>query len=149
MVEAALAAGAELRLYGTGWDEIPAAAGRLTGLRVPNQELGLLYSGAGVVLNDHLETMRQAGFVSNRLFDAVACGARVLSDPVEGVADLFGDSVLCCDPSQVAEILAQPWESQWPSAETRLAHAERVLREHSFDQRAQVLLDAAVEVLDA
>ena len=149
MVEAALAAGAELRLYGTGWDQIPAAAGRLTGLRVPNQELGLLYSGAGVVLNDHLETMRQAGFVSNRLFDAVACGARVLSDPVEGVADLFGDSVLCCDPSQVAEILAQPWESQWPSAETRLAHAERVLREHSFDQRAQVLLDAAVEVLDA
>ena len=37
--------------------------------------------------------MRADGFVSNRLFDAVASGARVVTDPVDGLAELFGPSV--------------------------------------------------------
>ena len=147
MVDAALASGVDLRLYGTGWEDVPAAAGRLTGVRVANQELGRHYAEAGVVLNDHLESMRRTGFVSNRLFDAVACGARVLSDPVEGVAELFGGSVQCSGPEQVAELLAGPWEDHWPSPQQRLANAERIRREHSFDQRARVLLDAATAAL--
>lgn len=147
MVDAALASGIDMRLYGTGWEDVPAAAGRLTGVRVANRELGRHYAQAGIVLNDHLETMRRAGFVSNRLFDAVACGARVLSDPIDGAAELFGDSVVCCEPAHVADILTAPWDDHWPSAERRLANSERIRAEHSFDQRAQVLLDAAVGVL--
>lgn len=147
MIDAALASGVELALYGTGWENVPAAAGRLTGLRVPNRDLGRRYAEAGIVLNDHLETMRQAGFVSNRLFDAVACGARVLSDPIDGAAELFGRSVVCCEPAQVAGILTGAWDDHWPSVEERLTNAARIRAEHSFDQRARVLLDAALEVL--
>ena len=33
-----------------------------------------------MVLNDHWEDMRAEGFLSNRLFDAVASGARVVTD---------------------------------------------------------------------
>ena len=45
--------------------------------RSPTTELAAAYAGAGVVLNDHWDDMRAGGFVSNRLFDAVASGARV------------------------------------------------------------------------
>ncbi len=46
-----------------------------------------------MVLNDHWEDMRTSGFISNRLFDAAASGARVITDAVEGLPATFGDSV--------------------------------------------------------
>ena len=51
---------------------------------VRNAELAVLYSSVAVLLNDHHEEMREWGFVSNRVFDALACGAMVLSDHLPG-----------------------------------------------------------------
>jgi spore maturation protein CgeB len=116
--------------------------------RASNADLGRLYADAGVVLNDHWEDMRRLGFVSNRLFDAVACGARVLSDHVAGTDGLFDGSVRFCDtPEAAAGLLREPFETNWPNREQRLENAARIRAEHSFDQRAKVLLTAAVEVL--
>ena len=33
--------------------------------------------------------MREKGFISNRIFDAIACGAYVISDEVSGLDELF------------------------------------------------------------
>ncbi len=41
---------------------------------VDNEVLPIVYSSAGVVLNDHWRTMQAWGFVSNRLYDVLACG---------------------------------------------------------------------------
>lgn len=147
IVEAALAAGVEVDIYGTGWDAVPSAAGRVVALRAPNADVGRLYAEAGVVLNDHLDGMRDAGFISNRLFDAVASGARVLSDPIDGAEELFGGSVQYCEPADVGKRLAADLDTSWPSGAERRATAAKVREEHSFDQRARVLLDAAIEVL--
>jgi spore maturation protein CgeB len=38
--------------------------------------------------------MRAWGFVSNRLFDVLACGTAVISDPVERTDELFDGAVL-------------------------------------------------------
>mgnify|MGYP003325756257 CR=1 FL=1 len=38
--------------------------------------------------------MREWGFVSNRIFDVLACGTPVISDPVPGLHELFGDAVV-------------------------------------------------------
>jgi len=56
--------------------------------------LRLAYSSCRVLLNDHWDDMREKGFVSNRIFDAVACGACVISDDVDGLDDLFPGRVL-------------------------------------------------------
>jgi len=145
VVDAALQAGAELSLYGTGWEETP-AAGRVVAQTVPNDQLGVLYAGAGVVLNDHWADMRDLGFVSNRLFDAVACGARVLSDPVAGLDDLFGGSVqVFTGAGDVSRLLAAP-DEYWPGPDERRRNADRVRSEHSFDHRAEQLLAAALSV---
>lgn len=147
MVAAAVAAGIGLDVYGTGWEDTGFAS-HVVARKAANADLGRLYAEAGVVLNDHWTDMRRLGFVSNRLFDAVACGARVLSDSIQGADELFGGSVrFCASPADAEQLLREPFDSNWPSLDERLATAQRVRAEHSFDQRARVLLDHAISAL--
>ncbi|MEO5709934.1 MAG: glycosyltransferase, partial [Nocardioidaceae bacterium] len=150
MVRDAIDAGLPLAVFGSQWEDfIPASLVR--GEFVPNDELGALYAAAGVVLNDHWPDMRRDGFVSNRLFDAVACGARVVSDEVAGLEDLFGASVrVVHDAAELGALLGGgDLDAVFGSLEERRTVAERVRREHTFRQRARRLLDAALEVRGA
>jgi spore maturation protein CgeB len=87
--------------------------------------------------------MRTWGFVSNRLFDALACGTPVISDEVPEVAELFADSVpMYHEPGELRElvdaVLGDP-----PAARERAAEGrQRVLAAHTFDHRAAALLEA-------
>ena len=45
------------------------------------------------IVRRHHDDMRRDGFLSNRLFDATACAARVVSDEIDGVTEVFGDVV--------------------------------------------------------
>lgn len=144
IVRDAVEAGLPLTVYGANWadflpEELVAAA------YLPNDEVGAAYASAGIVLNDHFDGMRREGFLSNRLFDAVASGARVVSDDVAGLDDLFGTSVrVYRDPDELAR-LCDPAvrEEAFGSADARLATARRVGREHSFAARARVLVELA------
>jgi GT2 family glycosyltransferase len=144
VVRDALAAGLPLTVYGDLWaglvpDEVVAARS------IPNAELSAAYAAAGVVLNDHWDDMRAAGFVSNRLFDAVASGARVVSDDVAGAAELFGDSVqVYTDVDDLRRLATLPDpDAVFGDAGARRRSAERVRTEHSFAARAERLVELA------
>ena len=133
----AVAAGLPLRVYGSGW-EGHVDPSYVAASYVRQQDLGALYRSAGVVLADHWDDMAARGFVSNRLFDAVAAGARVVSDHVDGLADLFGGAVQTYDSLDGLAALASPdgRAKAFPDDAERVALAERVRAEHSFDARA-------------
>ncbi|MCX7644249.1 MAG: class I SAM-dependent methyltransferase [Rhodobacteraceae bacterium] len=76
-----LASDIEIELWGSGWEESPAAKW-LRGGRIENEDLGGHYRRAAVVLCDHTPLMRKWGLTSNRIFDALACAAPVVSDDV-------------------------------------------------------------------
>ena len=143
VVRDALAAGLPLAVYGDLWaglvpDDVVVAQS------IPNAELSAAYASAGVVLNDHWDDMRVGGFVSNRLFDAVASGARVVTDEIAGAADLFGDSVqVYRAPEDLARLVRD--HAVFGDEASRRATAERVLREHSFTVRAEALVRLALE----
>jgi hypothetical protein len=143
-VDLALAAGLPLTVYGDGWSGVlPPEV--LAGISVPNDRLGALYAAAGVVLGDHWADMRARGFVSNRVFDVLACGGRLLSDDVAGLSDLFGDAVAVWrTPEEFADLVAGDPRRAFPGVEERAALAGKVVREHSFDARARHLVDALV-----
>ncbi|MHB8794136.1 MAG: glycosyltransferase family protein [Candidatus Nanopelagicales bacterium] len=146
VVRDAFAAGVEVAVYGVGWEEyLPPE--RIAGEFIANGDLPAAYAAAGIVLNDHWPDMSAEGFLSNRLFDATATGARVLTDAATGLADAFGGDVRSFSSAeQLAEILtAGP--GAFPDRASRLALAERVAREHSFDVRAAVLIERARSVL--
>jgi hypothetical protein len=133
----------DLTVYGVGWQEF-LPAGCIAGEFLPNEQLPAAYAAAGIVLNDHHTDMAQQGFLSNRLFDAVACGARVVSDQAAGLKEVFGPSVVVFDSDgQLEQVLQQEPESIFPSAAERRERAEELAQSHSFDARAAVLIERA------
>lgn len=49
---------------------------------IPNEELHKHYYNAKILLNDHWKDMAEKGFISNRIFDALASGAVLLTDRI-------------------------------------------------------------------
>ena len=145
-VRSALAVGAEVQVHGSDWERFLAPT-MIASKIVANEDLGPLYCSAGVVLNDHHDDMRRDGFLANRLFDVTACAARLVTDEIDGLADVFGDVVRTFhDETEMGPLLADP-ASAFAPREVRVALAETVMREHSFDHRAEVLLDDAARLL--
>ncbi len=144
IVRDALEQGIPLSLYGVGWSEFVDPA-LIAGEFMDNADLPAAYANAALVLNDHHGEMAASGFLSNRLFDAVAAGARVVSDPALGLAEVFGSSVVeYQSPEQLAEIAANP-DAFFPdpnSAEAR-ADRDRIRNEHNFRARARYLIEQA------
>ena len=140
-VAAALEAGIVPSVYGVRWRGL-LPEGALQGEYLPNEELPAAYTAAGVVLNDHWDDMKNEGLLSNRLFDLAACGARAVSDDVPGLSEVFGDVILTYrTPDELAEAVATQLAETPERAAARMALSEKVRREHSFDARAQTLVE--------
>lgn len=137
-------AGIDVDVYGVGWEAFLPAQ-EIAGTFVANAELPQVYASAPVVLNDHWADMAAEGFLSNRLFDAVASGARVLSDRAVGLEEVFGDAVRTYrDADELPGLLTGDLDAVFGSPAQRRAAAERIARDHSFQARARQLI-AAVE----
>ena len=115
---------------------------------MPNEDVAGIYRSAGVVLNDHWLDMTKHGFLSNRLFDAASSGARVVSDDVAGINEVFGEAVAVYrTPSELAELCSKANRNIWGSQDEIAKRAIQIGIEHSFDQRAKVLVQTALAAL--
>ncbi|HKE50858.1 MAG TPA: glycosyltransferase, partial [Actinomycetes bacterium] len=142
-------AGVDVAIYGRGWEQFVDPS-HIKGQQIPNERLAVAYRSAGVVLNDHWEDMRESGFMSNRLFDAVAAGARVISDDIAGSEEIFGAAVLTYrTPEELIRLATSPVKELFPADERLLEVSRRVRSEHSFDRRAAVLLETALKLRGA
>ena len=83
-----------LAVYGGRWTPERIDPAYLAGGAVPNPDLAAYYGAASIVLNDHWAGMRREGFLSNRLYDASAAGAFVITDDVEGLDAEFDGGVI-------------------------------------------------------
>jgi O-antigen biosynthesis protein len=139
-VDAAVAAGLDLAIYGDNWDGY--APARLVRARhVPNEELPELYSSVTLLLNDHWADMRRWGFVSNRCYDALACGAVMVSDHLDELDTQLDGAVATFDgPDDLAAVVREL--SSDPDERRRRAERGRaaVLARHTFAHRADELV---------
>lgn len=141
VVADALAAGLRPAIYGSGWDRFVDNT-LVVAPYVSNEDLPDVYSSVGVLLNDHWDTMRRWGFVSNRLFDALACGTAVISDDLPEIGEIFGDTVVTYRGSddlrrQVETVLHDPERARERARRGR----ELVVRAHTFEHRARSLVE--------
>jgi len=81
-------AGLPISIYGPKWTE-----GMSKAQYIDNKILRKYYSSAKIVLNDTRPDMRKLGFISNRIFDATACGTLVISDYMPEIEEIYGDAV--------------------------------------------------------
>jgi glycosyltransferase involved in cell wall biosynthesis len=130
----------DLAVWGQGWAGV-LPDGVLAGQHLRNDEVRRAYSSAAIVLNDHWDDMREQGIVSNRIFDALACGALVVSDHLPEIADRFGDAVVTYTTpadlrAQIDALLADPAGRAERAARGRA----ELLARHTFRHRVDALL---------
>lgn len=95
-VEYAKKSGIELAVYGASWENILVDDYHKwwKAIQIPNDQLKYFYSSADIVLNDTRPDMIEAGIISNRIFDATAAKAFVISDYMKEIEDIYGENVV-------------------------------------------------------
>src|SRR6056297_634436 len=135
-----------LKIWGRGWDD-PVWSAHVQAERVANEDLGQLYGTARAVLCDHTKPMARNGFLSNRIFDALACAAPVISDGVAGLHEMFAPFIeIADDQTSFDQAVANLTRTNTPTASDRQDFARQMAREHSFDARARAILNQAEEL---
>lgn len=83
----------KLTVYGRHWEKFP-VQDYVVSDYMDNSKVGQAYHDAKILLNDHWDDMRENGIISNRIFDALAVGAFIISDDIPEIHELFGDNVV-------------------------------------------------------
>jgi hypothetical protein len=134
----------DLAVYGGNWRPELLDPRYLRGDWIPNDQVHRAYASAAIVLNDHWPDMRDEGFISNRIYDVLASGGFVLTDPVAGL-DLEFDGAVATWTD--ADDLRASVERYLAEPRLRRAMHERgraaVLARHTFAHRAEALVSAA------
>ncbi|MGI8890862.1 MAG: glycosyltransferase family protein [Chthoniobacterales bacterium] len=148
VVRCAVEANLPLAVYGTFWSRFIGSQ-YLRGSYVENSILRQYYSRCSILLNDHWPSMRHSGFLSNRLFDAAAAGAFVISDRVQEAESIFGEDLVTYGNSEdflalIDHYLRHPEERRARAERLR----EKVLARHTFTHRAEMIL-SQIRALDS
>lgn len=84
--------GYDISVYGLKWEgKIPKQY--IKGEYIDNNILNRYYSSAKIVLSDHPDDLAQMGLVINRLYDASAVGAFIISEYSPYIEQIFGNAI--------------------------------------------------------
>ncbi len=140
IVKDAVESGLKVDIYGTNWDDL-LPSGYLKGEYIPNEILRRYYSKCGVLLNDHWDTMLEKGFISNRLFDAAACGATIVSDKIAGLEKVFGNKISTYNSQgDLPKVIENCLQQKNQNGGGKLELAKYIRENHSFEKRVGEML---------
>lgn len=137
-----------LTLHGMGWDEVDDVHIQAANKGVlPRYEIAQAYSSAVVVLASTIEAQRVEGMINNRVFEAMACGAVVLSDYSEALEEISEGVILFYrDGKDVGKWLQWTQENPQRALEMGQRSRDLVLSKHSWAHRAVSILGLVAEV---
>ena len=131
----------KLTVYGSDWDNFPVRK-YVVQKYMDNEKIGQAYHDAKILLNDHWDDMRENGLISNRIFDALAAQAFVISDYMPEIDEIFSGAVVTY---RSKEDLKEKIDYYMAHPEERKTRAERgqaiVLKDHTFRQRVQTIVE--------
>lgn len=122
----------KLDVYGAMWEGIIDDE-YIKSEYIPNNQLYKAYSSTKVLLNDHWDDMREKGFISNRIFDAIACQSVVLTDHVRTIEDIFADAVVYYDTPEELE-------DKIEEALNITDVDSKLIEDHTFRKRAEKII---------
>ena len=100
----------DLAIYGQKWTPELVDPRFVRGEHVSSHDLAGYYSSADIVLNDHWHDMRAEGFISNRIYDALAAGGFVISDRIDEIdAEFDGAVPTFADPADLEALSSGTW----------------------------------------
>jgi spore maturation protein CgeB len=115
---------------------------------LPPPEHSAFYCSSRITLNVTRAPMAEMGYCpSGRLFEAAACGAVVLSDAWDGLAEFFEPGAEILVANTTDEVLAALETSDAELDRIALAGRERVLADHTAERRALQLIESLENAL--
>lgn len=130
----ALEAGFDVAVYGYNWQGfVPDRMYK--GQYIANTDLNRYYASAKIVLNDHRPDMKEFGFVNNRIYDATAAGAMVISDYMPEIEAEYGDTIPMYKSKEELKELLDYYLSHEEERQ-RLAEQARAITLHKFTNTA-------------
>jgi len=138
IVDAAIAENLDVRVFGGKWENIIDSK-YLYGEYIPNDQLHEYYANADVVLNDHWEDMKANGFISNRLFDAAACGATIISDEIQDLDSTFKGYIQAYSSAVDLKNKVNKAKNQGKNEHANELR-QLIVENHTFDHRASEIL---------
>lgn len=139
----ALESGFDVDVYGYNWDgKIPDKMYKAP--YVANKDLSRYYSSAKIVLNDHRPDMKEAGFINNRIYDATASGALVISDYMPEIEETYGDLVpMYHNKEELAQLLTYYLSHEEERIQKAQAAREITLKYFTNKNAAKIIWEAA------
>jgi hypothetical protein len=134
IVQHTLAAGLDVDVIGRHWKNLIQSK-HILAERIENKFLPNLYQRYLVALNDHWDTMKDWGFVNNRVYDVMACGAIAICDTVE-ISDPRLNSLIyqVRNPAEIKAAYEEILELPKENIIERQARAKQILADtYSFD----------------
>jgi len=132
----------DVKVFGSGWDQVPALAPLAAGA-LDYEELPAAYSSTGLVVDDSASHARPFGAVNSRVFDALACATPVASNDAAGVHAIFGnDFPVWNDASSLEDLIRETTEDASRLRALAADYREVVLSHHTYAHRAGQLVEA-------
>lgn len=131
-----------LRLHGNAWENVPVLRDVWQG-GLPQLELARAYASAHVVLGSTIDAQSQYHMINNRIFEALACGALVVTKHAQELAAFGCEALLLTDDSHTLDSYMQQL-AQWPVKEVerrRQAGRDFVVSKHTWGHRVVQIID--------
>lgn len=138
--------GFDVALFGEGW-EGKAPAEMVKGTYIDNKELHKYYASAKIVLNDTRADMKQAGFISNRVFDVTASGGFLISDYMPEIKEFYGDSIPMFNSKEELKQLLEHYLAHPEERKEKARQAQKItLRYFTNEAAARTIMNAVWEL---
>ncbi len=127
-------------IYGAEWEDYVDEK-YLKGEFIPNEELNKYYSSCKILLNDHLESMKKYNYLSNRLFDALACETLIISDNVDSI-ELFEGAVITYENVDDLNKKIKFYLNNENERKSKAKLGRKiVLENHTFEKRVEFIIN--------
>jgi len=135
-----------LDIYGAEWNKHPdpRARSKWRGI-LPPEQLPSLYSRSDIVLSIHGDAHFEADMVTTRIFEALGCGAYVISDKCPMAMEMFGDTIGFVDDGNEALELIRGFQSDIVKDMQRVDQCcdarDLFYKNYTFDHQVEKLIE--------
>ena len=116
---------------------------------VPNLLVPSFYSNAEAILNDHYYDQLQDGIVSNRIFDALACGRGIVTDNFKYIPEELQFACFSYEDCGIKEAIERCRQFNHNIRGKRARDLRKLICDrHSFSRRALQIIEAVFPIIE-
>jgi len=129
----------EFKLYGKNWDKIDKFKDYYQGF-INYSKLPQVYASTKIVIDDANRATKEYGAVNSRVFDALACGALVITNGKKGAKETFNGNLPVFNSKEELNQLIKYYLSNEDERIAKIEELQKfVLENHTYINRADTL----------